>query len=349
MIRLILLACYLFAICGAASASVNEGDAAERAGDYSRAIGLYKKEAERGDAEGAFRYSKLLLKGAPGVKQNIPESLIWLKKASGAGHTEAMAFLGGVYFFGAGVERNLTEAKRLGRLSAAQGSVQGKLVFGLSYLMSDLNYSDTNGKPDIAKYQKLANRTMSERGDEILARDYLYQAARSGLSTAADLLMLQLQATVGEGNVKRAIEWSALMPITDKSRGLLPIFKKYDELGAVYTSPQVIGDATQGALLTLFSNLKASGKVECSESDMITGMRFTAMKVVSEPSNAEYLPSNIPEVGRWYMAKGEWDEMWTFDVCHMRVDVPVHFVADGLAGARYVTGRDIKFEKAKVN
>ena len=83
-------------LCAAETVSKANADAARTA-------------AERGDSAAQFRYAEMLRDGR-GVKKNVLESAMWMRKAADAGLAAAQCQMGLFYMNGLGVDRDEDKA-----------------------------------------------------------------------------------------------------------------------------------------------------------------------------------------------------------------------------------------------
>lgn len=94
-----------------------------------KALEWFRKAAEKGNGEaqlmvGAFYYDG---DSVTGIKQDFPQAFEWLSKASKSDEdngiiSAANYYLGQMYFYGKGVNKDLTQAKQLTELSGKQGN-----------------------------------------------------------------------------------------------------------------------------------------------------------------------------------------------------------------------------------
>jgi len=136
------------------------------------------KAAETGDAEASYKLSGLYLKGI-GINKNISEAMRLLKLSAGQGYLKSQIDLGAFYIRSG----NYKEGIKLYRLAAEQGSIDAQYMLGAIYYSGHIverNYKES------MKWYKLA----AEKG---------YIAAQ-----------LQIGVLYGNGNGKEAAKWYAL-------------------------------------------------------------------------------------------------------------------------------------------
>ena len=72
-------------------------------GNFTTAVSLFKKGAERGDSHSQFRLGEMYERGK-GVLQNYAEAVRWYKLSAKQGHSSAQYNLGLMYDEGKGVQ-----------------------------------------------------------------------------------------------------------------------------------------------------------------------------------------------------------------------------------------------------
>lgn len=135
--RLILLV--LFAgLAGGAGAAEDfaAGLAATEAGDYERALAVWRPLAEAGDAASQFNVGMMHARGE-GVAKDYAEAARWFRKAAEQGEVQAQARLGGMYARGIGVERDDREAADWLYRAAEQHHVESQYDLGVLYAKGD--------------------------------------------------------------------------------------------------------------------------------------------------------------------------------------------------------------------
>ncbi|MDD2721081.1 MAG: SPOR domain-containing protein [Gallionella sp.] len=93
-----------------------------------------KARAEAGDADAQLNMGGLYFKGE-GVARDLPEAAKWFLKAADQHHPQAQFNLGMMYATGQGVTQNHDEAVKWYRLSAEQGLAVAQLNLGVAYFM----------------------------------------------------------------------------------------------------------------------------------------------------------------------------------------------------------------------
>ena len=100
--------------------------------EYEKAIPLFQRAAELGDAFGQRNLGYCYEKGL-GVTQNYEEAEKWYRKAAELGDVQAQHNLGNCYRNGWGVTQNYEEAEKWYRKAAEQGESTAQLNLGYCY------------------------------------------------------------------------------------------------------------------------------------------------------------------------------------------------------------------------
>jgi len=104
-------------------AQLASGIQAYKAGDYKKALEMFKPLAEQGDAAAQFNLGNMYLYGE-GVPQDYAEAAKWYRKAAEQGDPKAQHNLGLMYLNGEGVPQDYVQAHKWFNLSASRS--QGK-------------------------------------------------------------------------------------------------------------------------------------------------------------------------------------------------------------------------------
>jgi len=99
------------------------GIQAYKAGDYKKALKIFKPLAEQGGAAAQLNLGNMYLYGE-GVPQDYAEAVKWYRIAAEQGDAEAQAMLGIMYLNGEGVPQDNVQALKWLNLSASRS--QGK-------------------------------------------------------------------------------------------------------------------------------------------------------------------------------------------------------------------------------
>jgi len=87
--------------------------------DFKGEIKWYRKAAEQGDTDGQLSLSRMYYQGK-GVPQDYTEAVKWLSKAAEQGIADAQYFLGAMYLLGQGVPQDYVQAHQWSNLSASR-------------------------------------------------------------------------------------------------------------------------------------------------------------------------------------------------------------------------------------
>jgi len=113
-------------------AGTEEGIAAFEAGDYERAYRELEPEAEAGDAEAQYYLGGMYWQGN-GIEKDLQQARNWMEKAGRAGHVGAALELGYMYSNGIGIDVDKERAARLYREAADAGDPVAQRNLGLMY------------------------------------------------------------------------------------------------------------------------------------------------------------------------------------------------------------------------
>ncbi len=114
-----------------------DGIAYYKLGEYTKAFGVVKRFAERGDTDAQFLLSHMYQVGK-GIDPDEVISGKWLLKAADEGHREAQYVIGQYYYQGIrGFEKNREEAVFWFEKAANQQHVQAQLMMGYCYFMGE--------------------------------------------------------------------------------------------------------------------------------------------------------------------------------------------------------------------
>lgn len=112
---------------------LSDGIAYYQVGEYTKAFGVVKRFAERGDTDAQFLLSHMYHTG----KGIDPDDVIagkWLHKAAEEGHREAQFLMAQYYYHGTGgFEKNVTEAFLWFEKAAMQEHAQAQVMLGHCY------------------------------------------------------------------------------------------------------------------------------------------------------------------------------------------------------------------------
>ena len=123
--------------------------------DYTAAMALFKKAADKGNGGAMLSIGRLYNNGE-GVPIDYKEAMKWSQKAAGKGDAEAMQFIGYLYDSGKGVPQDYAEGMNWNKKAADKGNGHAMYVIGTSY------YSGSGVTQDYAEamnwYKKAADK-----------------------------------------------------------------------------------------------------------------------------------------------------------------------------------------------
>ncbi len=127
--------CAVFVLCSLAteaSAGTEEGVTAFKNGDYERALAELRPAAEGGDAKAQYYLGGMYWQGRQ-VDKDLQKARLWLRRSLDNGYVEAARELGNLYSHGLGVEGDNKEAAELYRKAAKAGDPVAQRNLGLMY------------------------------------------------------------------------------------------------------------------------------------------------------------------------------------------------------------------------
>jgi len=93
--------------------------------DYKKAVELFQKSADEGDARAQFILGTMYNEGK-GVKQEYKKAVEFYQKSANQGHAEAQLNLGFMYYNGQGVKKDKIKAYHWWMKAAKQGIPQAQ-------------------------------------------------------------------------------------------------------------------------------------------------------------------------------------------------------------------------------
>lgn len=124
------------------SAWMKKGNDCYKEGQYSAAVGYYKKAADMGHAEAQFCLGYAYYVGE-GIIRNMESAARWFQLSAAQGFPKAQYNLAFCYMEGRGVERDYDEALRLLRAAAENGLPQAQVTLAECYANGVLVEKDT--------------------------------------------------------------------------------------------------------------------------------------------------------------------------------------------------------------
>ncbi|HEY6095088.1 MAG TPA: tetratricopeptide repeat protein [Gallionellaceae bacterium] len=309
-----------------------------QAKDYSNAAKEARQAAEAGDARGSYLLGVMYQNGL-GVPANIGEAAALYEKAAQGHVAGAYAKLAQLYARGGGVEKNPEKALAYARRGDQVGDPEGSLFLSVLLNAGPLSQLDASGKPDPAKYRKLASRPVSDRTLDVEAKDALYRSASKNYPLGQLMLALTLGGTVGDGNRERMLAIVGMLPNHNSQalKNYEKIARHMEQLGKTYTSPQLFYDAQPSQMLA--GMIKTCGIRDPKDVSKQPPPELTAVTISKPLSGAVYLPSKVAGNERSFLVSGEWEESWTYRACDKTASVLVKFTADGMGGAVFVSSQ----------
>ncbi len=164
---------------------------------------MIKQEAQEGMPSAELLYGLSLLEGRYGLQVDVPQGILWLRRAAEQGNSFAALTLGNRYAQGNGVDKDPAQAVTWWRKAAQADNGEAQYHLGKAYLEGNgvsqddvkavhwLKQSANQGNAE-AQYLlgKMYHEGYSVVQDQTLARDWLSRAAAAGHDEAVNLLAL---------------------------------------------------------------------------------------------------------------------------------------------------------------
>ena len=93
-------------------------------GNYKKAITLYQKAANKGDADAQYMHGVMHYKGL-GLTRNYKKAVLIWRKLANEGHADARHILGVMYQYGDGVRQNYSTAQEFFSQACDSGDNDG--------------------------------------------------------------------------------------------------------------------------------------------------------------------------------------------------------------------------------
>lgn len=129
---IIIAACLLGCVCGAATAGLADGAMAYNNKNYALAYKEIAPLAQSGNADAEHLLGLMYYMGR-GVPQDYKQALMWHRKAALQGKADAQYVVGAMYYTGNAVIQDHKEAVIWFRKAAEQGHAEAQQVLGLMY------------------------------------------------------------------------------------------------------------------------------------------------------------------------------------------------------------------------
>jgi TPR repeat protein len=174
--------------------------------NLARALALYRRAAERGDAEAQYIYGGMLFQGQ-GTDPDKRGGFKWLLKAAenGKSSPESQAILGSMYLRGATIPQNYLEAKKWLERAAERGNMAARN--DLAYLY----YNGLGGERDYRKALELYEKAALQGDPMAQANTGLMYANGSGTDVDRALGYAWYSLAASRGNTIAAINRNTLM------------------------------------------------------------------------------------------------------------------------------------------
>jgi serine/threonine-protein kinase len=111
----------------------DEAIKSRKAKQRTRAIELFRKAANLGDARAMLELGETFMTDSDSAPADYPQALMWFRKAAAAGNSSGMVELGGMYLLGAGVDEDFETAAAWFRKAAAAGDSAAMYNLALMY------------------------------------------------------------------------------------------------------------------------------------------------------------------------------------------------------------------------
>ncbi len=173
----------------------------------ARALQLYLRAAELGDAEAQFIVAGMYYRGL-GTEKDLRQAFKWFLRAAEHGRytAESLTIIGSMYLRGTGVPQNYMEAKKWLELAVKKGSVRAMNDLAFIY------YNGLTGKKDFRRALALY-REAALQGD-IQAQYNVGLMYANGIGTPVDTVRAYAwySLAASRGNTMASIARNSLMP-----------------------------------------------------------------------------------------------------------------------------------------
>ncbi len=264
-------------------------------------------------------------KGMDALKRGNPAAArTEFQKAAEAGDVRAYAPLARATLQTARSVGDLQAARQWAEKAAAVGNADAQFVYYMATVsLPELNFVDQQGKVDMQRYKALAARPITDREDEMVAYDMLGKSAAQNFPEAVLAMAGFFADNVGDGNRARAI---ALLDKMDRKPPLFEDLRKrlatFEQLGPSLVTVRIFDDAVAAGRTAALAAAaeKDRTKKDCQQ---VVPVRTQRMGALEKPV---WLPLAVPELQRAFLMSGNWNEIWTFDVCGAQTQVVLAFV-----------------------
>ncbi|WP_447971615.1 tetratricopeptide repeat protein [Nitrospira sp. M1] len=127
----------LFAVPTHCWADIEAGNRAYYRGDYKTALEEFRPLAEAGNMAAQSILGGMYYKGE-GIPKDLVQAKQWFHLAANQGNAYAQEYLSRIYYFGEGVPKDLVQAVKWLRLAADQGDHQAQHNLGVAYFNGEI-------------------------------------------------------------------------------------------------------------------------------------------------------------------------------------------------------------------
>ncbi len=246
------------------------------AGDYAKALNIFRPLAEQGHTNAQYRLGVMHNKGR-GVKRNIPKSIELYRKAAEKNHIDAIYNLAWIYWHGDGISKDHTESAKWAKKAADLGDAEGMHNIGMQYYYGD-------GIPvDLKKAEHYLRKAVEH--DVWEAFKLLWQLYLKNSELLHDETVQWYRKTADGGN-SEAQYYMGLIAYKDKRPGSDTEMIKWLKRAAL----QGHGDAQE-----LLGQLYFSGEVV--EKDLVESEKWLKAAMESGLGYATYMLANFRMTG----------------------------------------------------
>ena len=216
--------------------------------DEKKAVELFRKSAEQGDARGQWLLG-LCYRSGTGVEKDGRKAFNLFQKSADQGSSSGQELLSFCYYRGLGVEKNERKAFDLAKASAEQGNAEGQGLLAMYYLMG-----------------------IGVRKDEIKAFDLAKSSAKQGVAIGQTVLAICYLEGIGtQKDEKKAFE---LIKLSSEQGDAIGQYL----LGGLYLEGRgVPADANKA-----FDLFKSSAKQDCATGQALLGKCYLEGIVVTK-------------------------------------------------------------------
>lgn len=123
---------FLTGAAGAWAGPLEDAQAAYAAGDYAKAMSLFRPAADQGNPIAQYNVG-ILYENGQGVPQDFRQAAEWYRKGADQGYSEAQNNLASLYLAGSGMPANIEEGVKWLRAAATQGHGGAQYNLGMLF------------------------------------------------------------------------------------------------------------------------------------------------------------------------------------------------------------------------